>query len=472
MADEETRVQQTDRDDDGPDRVGLIVSLAILLTFLAMWQLGGSNLNSPLALPYLMAQVALISVIIWQVCDPFADAAQWIGETFRLPGSVRGATLDAIASSMPELFSGIFFVVVALNSVQSGDEHQAARIAAGAEGFSSTIATCAGSAVYNMILIPAFCALVISFTRKERPTIDVDDEVISRDGVWFVCCQILLIFFLFQDSMTWWMGSIFLLLYLMYVLQLCGDARKYRIVRTLLKARFEQHGPDESAGIVVKALKSEGLKVAPAMIVRAQEDFVENGLARVDDDTIVEGEAGAFFGCFSIPLNRASVWGIIICTTIMAAVACYFLVEATIATAKVLRVDAFFVAVILAAAASSVPDTFLAIAAAKRGDDSGAVSNAFGSNIFDICICLSIPLFVNSYLTGWEPVSLLQDGKPMAGLMGLRILLVALTIANLAIMWHNRQITRFKALVMCGLYALFIAYAVLESQGVLFSAAR
>jgi len=461
--------EQPDSDDAGPNWIGLGISLAILLSFLAFWQLGGSNLNSPYALPYLMAQVALISVDISQVCDPFADAAQWIGETFRIPGSIRGATLDAIASSMPELFSGIFFVIVALSAVESGENNQAARIAAGAEGFSSTIATCAGSAVYNMILIPAFCALVISFTRKERPTIDVDDEVISRDGIWFVCCQILLIFFLFQDSMSWWMGGVFLLLYLMYVLQLCGDARKYRIVRSVLKKRFEQHGADESAGAVMKALKAEGLKVGPAMIVRAQDDFAENGLARVDDTEPPEGAAGAFFGCISIPLTKATVWGIIVSTTIMAAVACYFLVEATIATAEVLHVNAFFVAVILAAAASSVPDTFLAIAAARRGDDSGAVSNAFGSNIFDICICLSVPLFVNSYLTGWAPVSLLQDGKPMAGLMGLRILLVALTVTNLAIMWHNRQITRFKAFVMCGLYAVFIAYAVLESQGLLFS---
>ena len=141
--------------------------------------------------------------------------------------------------------------------------------------------------------------------------------------------------------------------------------------------------------------------------------------------------------------------------------------EATYQTAQILEVPTFFVAVILAAAASSVPDTFLAIAAARRGDDSGAVSNAFGSNIFDICICLSIPLLVNSWLTGWNPVSLLQDGRPIPGLVGLRVLLVVLTVVNLAIMWHNRQITRTKAFVMCGLYVLFVVYAVIGSMGIL-----
>jgi Ca2+/Na+ antiporter len=121
----------------------------------------------------------------------------------------------------------------------------------------------------------------------------------------------------------------------------------------------------------------------------------------------------------------------------------------------------------LAAAASSVPDTFLSIGSAMRGDDSGAISNAFGSSIFDICICLSIPLLVNSGMIGWQPVALTQDGEPIPGIVGLRLMLLVLTALTLAIMWHNRQLTSRKALVMCGLYAIFIAYAVLGSLGVL-----
>ena len=72
---------------------------------------------------------------------------------------------------------------------------------------------------------------------------------------------------------------------------------------------------------------------------------------------------------------------------------------------------------------------FLSIGAARRGDDSGAVSNAFGSNIFDICVSLSVPLLVNSYLLGWEPVPLTSDGEPIEGLVDLRILLAVLTLS-------------------------------------------
>ncbi len=65
-------------------------------------------------------------------------------------------------------------------------------------------------------------------------------------------------------------------------------------------------------------------------------------------------------------------------------------------------------------------------------------------------------------------MSLLQDGEPMHGLVGLRVLLAVMTVVTLAIIWHNRQITRKKAFILCGLYLIFIGYAVLGSLGILF----
>jgi hypothetical protein len=58
-----------------------------------------------------------------------------------------------------------------------------------------------------------------------------------------------------------------------------------------------------------------------------------------------------------------------------------------------------------------------------------------------------------------------DNNEPIAGLVDLRILLATLTVITLRIMWRNRQRTRDKALAPCGLYALFIAYAVAVSLG-------
>ena len=110
---------------------------------------------------FILSAATFISILISEACDPFADAAQWVGIRLKLPSSVRGATLDAIASSMPELFTGLFFVTVAL----SGSKDSAQRVLESAEGYGSTVATCAGSSIYNLILIPAVCAIAMAFSR-------------------------------------------------------------------------------------------------------------------------------------------------------------------------------------------------------------------------------------------------------------------------------------------------------------------
>ncbi len=392
------------------DRLGIVVTLAtvaaLLVCWLAEWQLG-----------FLLAGGTMIAIVIWQACDPFAEAAQWIGNSLNIPGSVRGATLDAIASSMPELFSGVFFVVVA---VAAADPNQLSE--AGAEGYGATIATCAGSAVYNMILIPATVALVVSFCRPAKPFVEVGDDVLARDGVWFLVCQMLLITFLYEPRMQWWHAFVFLGLYLVYLLQLARDTRVHR-----------------------------------SNLADQTDELAE------DDKEEVPTHANCLFGLFQVPIGMFSAWVIIAVATVIAAIACYFLVAITRDTADLLGVPTFFVAVILAAAVSSVPDTFLSIGAAMRGDDSGAISNAFGSNIFDICVCLSIPLLVNSYLVGWQPVDLVQDGKPIPGLVGLRVLLWVLTAVTLGILWHRRQLGRGKALILVVLYLIFVGYAVVGS---------
>jgi len=433
----------------GPGEVVTLITVALLII---TGVLNSSSNGSFWALSFLMVQAVLISIVIWQACDPFADAAQWIGTSLRLPGSVRGATLDAIASSMPELFSGIFFVVLALSGAEMTPEQMAE---AGGEGYGATVATCAGSAVYNMILIPAICALVIAKFRPSHPTIDVEDKVISRDGLWFVGCEVLLLFFLFQPAMYWWMGVSLLGAYAAYLIVLYKDAKKYQAQHTFVR---EQLADKKSNDEIVASGKEKSMKLSRDMMQKIRDG--EN-----DEEDDAPNVAGVFFGWHDVELNFRTAWGVIAVSTLVAAFACYWLVDVTQKTADVLGVPIFFVAVILAAAASSVPDTFLSVGAAMRGDDDGAVSNAFGSNIFDICVCLAIPLLVGSYLTGWKPILLTQNGEPLEGLVGLRILLCSLTILTLLIMWHNRQLTKTKAWILVGLYGVFVAYAVAGSFG-------
>ena len=426
----------------------ILIAGVSLLACVITGYLSHSSENRALELSFLLLQTIVVSIVIWQACDPFADAAHYIGHILKLPGSVRGATLDAIASSMPELFAGIFFVVLAVAGASADDVP-----VSDGEGFKSTIATCAGSAVYNMILIPAICAIFISFYRKERPTIDVESSVITRDGAWFVAMEILLIGFLVQNRIHWWMGVVFLLSYLVYVIILYLDARRFQARMKLVEEAMES---GITASEAMEEVRQRGITLS-----RDQERRFDGEHSDEDDDEEPE-TAGVLFGLFEVRLSLYSAWTIILFSTLVAAAACYQLVRLTEATAETLGVDIFFVAVILAAAASSVPDTFLSIGSARKGDDDGAVSNAFGSNIFDISICVSIPLLVASYLNGWQPIEMGQSGD----IVGLQIMLAVLTLVTLGTIWHKRQLTRGKAFFLCGMYAVFIAYAVLGSWGV------
>jgi len=460
-------VESAGSDQEKPSRIPFIVAIAALALMGLLWIVSGSvsgsgTVNQLFTCFFLLSQVVVISLVIWQACDPFADAAQWIGKTLRIPGSVRGATLDAIASSMPELFTGIFFVVVAVSAADASQE----QVKAG-DGYGAAIATCAGSAVYNMILIPAICGLVISFSRKSRPTIDIESEVVSRDGLWFIGAELVLIIFLFQDKMYWWMGFVLLGLYVVYVLQLYRDAQRYRKAHDAVMAHLDEVEDVHDSKQIAKVLREEGFHATPLLV-----DTVRDRMDEDEDDEENDDSAELLFGAVSVPLNHVTTWTIIAVATLLAAVSCYWLVEVTQHTAAELGnlligepIPIFFVAVIIAAAASSVPDTFLSIGSARRGDDSGAVSNAFGSNIFDICICLSVPLIISSGLLGWEPIQLTQNGEAMAGLVDLRVLLVSLSFITLLIMWHQRQLTRAKSFVLVGMYGLFIAYAVIGSLG-------
>ena len=400
--------------EEGPVRsiafsLGLFLLTAMLALLFHWWR----NHNSALWIEvgFILSAATVIALIISEACEPFADAAQWVGIRLKLPPSVRGATLDAVASSMPELFTGLFFVTVAL----TGTKSNAQRLLDSAEGYGSTIATCAGSSIYNLVLIPAVCALAVAHSRPRKPFVEVSREIVNRDGMWVLATQIGLLVFLFQPRLDWWMGAVALLAYVAYVLHLFIATRRFR---TRLAEGQAQEQPGETATM--------------------------------------------FFGAYEVSLSGRSSAIILAVSTLVAAAACYLLVDLTNESARKLNVSPFFVAVVLTAAVSSIPDTFMSLGSARRGDDAGAMSNVFGSNIFDICIGMSIPLMVSCYLNDWEPVVLVgPDDQTLRGVVGLRVFLFFLTGIVIFVMWKFGRVTRRTGLVFCGLYASFIAYVVL-----------
>lgn len=129
---------------------------------------------------------------------------------------------------------------------------------------------------------------------------------------------------------------------------------------------------------------------------------------------------------------------------------------------KELGIPIMFLAIVLASAASSVPDTILSMRDAKNGNYNDAVSNALGSNIFDISFALGLPLFL--YTIIYNPIHMSPDIIEQSG--ELRMFLLILTIVAFIIYLSGKKLGVGKAIALISIYFIFLLYIIGRSEGV------
>lgn len=362
--------------------------------------------------------ISFACLIIWRAGDGFMTASEYIGRN--LSEGVRGATINAIASSMPEVFTSFFFLFVLMDG----------------DGFSGGIGTTAGSAIFNSMVIPAVSVLAVIGAGMTR-RVEVSRKVLIRDGVALILAEFIFLVLISGYSLDWYHGLILMLVYLVYLaymlLSMKRNQRKAMLEAT--DEREEYESEYEPSGSFFKGI-------------------ITFDLERV------------FIGYAKIGPGRA--WALLLFSTVAIASVCYFLVlacewigeeEYTIAglgTFEGLGIPVMFVALILASAASSFPDTMISIKDARKGQYDDAISNALGSNIFDVCFALGFPLFVFTLMHG--PIAM--DPEIVKLSTELRFLLLLLTIFALLIFVVGRYIGKVKAALMLGIYFLFVLYIV------------
>jgi cation:H+ antiporter len=113
------------------------------------------------------------------------------------------------------------------------------------------------------------------------------------------------------------------------------------------------------------------------------------------------------------------------------------------------------VAVVLSAAATSVPDTIISIKDARKGNYDDAVSNALGSNIFDIAFALGLPLLMYNLIYG-ESMTLNADVLDFT--KEVWVFLLFATLIALVIMLIGKRFHRRKAFLLLGIYVLFLVF--------------
>ena len=366
--------------------------------------------------------VAFCSIVIWRSVDGFTVASDYLGRN--LSDGVKGATINAIASSMPELFTTIFFLFF-LNDV---------------DGFSGGIGTTAGSAIFNAMIIPAVAILAVIYAGMTK-VVTVSKKVIRRDGIALILTEGILIVLISGNSLYWWHGAILMGIYVIYITYMLTTMTKGEKVDD--DAYHEQ---------------------------KQSELFEDIEVDEKDSSRLQQGITLDFEGFFvgGKKMTNANAWPLLITSTLTIAVSCYLLVLACewigaksynvplIGTFEGLDIPILFVALIIASMASSIPDTIISMKDAQKGNYDDAVSNAMGSNMFDICFALGFPLFLFTLLHG--PIQMTPEINELSG--ELRVLLFLITIVVFFIFYLGKSVGKIKSFMLLGLYILFLFYVV------------
>jgi cation:H+ antiporter len=285
------------------------------------------------------------------------------------PG-VRGATINAIASSLPELITATVFLVVL------GDS----------KGFISGIATVAGSAIFNALIIPSLMAFVVFFKLKKSLN-EHNNRIILRDGAWLLFSQVIILFIVRSGELTYLHGLSLLFIYSIYI---------FSLTRINLKTKTPR----------------------PAFSPSLKRKLYLN---------FVLGLIGVGVGCF-------------------------FLVKGCVFISEEFNLSLPMIALIVAAAATSIPDAFLSMGDAIKGNSDDGISNAFGSNIFDLCVAMGLPITLYGLFAG----PILIPAPLAANFSILWYALMGLTVLAITIMYFAKSLNWRHATLLLLSYLAFV----------------
>ena len=362
--------------------------------------------------------IALSGHIIWKSTESFESAADFLGR--HMSQGVKGATINAVASSMPEFLTTMFFLFYIRDE------------GAFADSFSGGLGVVSGSAIFNILIIPAAVIFFGAPARSETP-LEINRGIFRRDGLFLIFSNIVLILLISKPRLTWIDGFILVVIYLAYLF--------------LLRKGFG-FTRNEERGSVEHRIPYVPLKAKHFLRLELKQVLL-NGR------TLTNGNAAVSL-LVSVAVMSIGTWMLVEGTELLGRDTYSFW---GIEGLRGLDLPIIFLSVLLASAATSIPDTMISVRDARRGNHDDSISNAVGSNIFDISFALGLPLLI--YTMIHHDVTMSEDVR-IWSLSTLVVMWVINMLVYPIVIWKRISI-RTKGFLMLILYTLFITFVIEES---------
>ncbi|MCF7812752.1 calcium/sodium antiporter [Candidatus Gracilibacteria bacterium] len=352
----------------------------------------------------ILSLFGLLLIFYWlaKICDEyFVGSLEIITQKLKISEDVAGASFMAVGSSAPELFTAI----IALTKV--GSEN----IGAG---------TIVGSAIFNVLVIIGASALVHKTLLNWR--------TIIRDVGFYMITLTLLLFTFWDGEITRNEAFWYLALYALYIFVL-SQWKKW------IPAHFQVSQTRINAAEKKKSIAEywAGLR------------WIEKGTNFLFSHLIPD------------PDKKRHLYGITFTiSVVLIAILSWAMIELAVFLAHNFGIPQGIIALTVLAAGTSIPDLLSSIIASKRGAGDMAVSNALGSNTFDILIGLGLPWLIYIFWKGGT----VDVGTE--NLFSSAILLFATVILFAAIAIGKRfQISKPEGIFLILIYIFYLCSAIL-----------
>lgn len=297
---------------------------------------------------------------------------------------------DAAGATLMAVGSSAPELFVALFAVIKPGDHQVI-------GIGSIV----GSAIFNLLVIVGAAALVKKATLTWQPVV--------RDLFFYFIAVVLLVYFIWDGVFTFNEAIILLAVYILYVLAV------------VYWRRFFTYS-DMEYTVEVEDPHGENNKIT---------HFIDVTLK------------------FIFPSREKYYLTFIFSIFIIAALS-YVLVEVAVVSAHLLNIPEAIIALTVLAVGTSIPDLFSSIIVAKQGRGDMAVSNAIGSNIFDILVGLGLPFIIVMSISGG---TISAGGDLMTSSLILFASVVLVVVLLLVSKW---KIGKLTGIILIGLYLFYV----------------